>query len=375
MKKIILKTPDGASDQYDTIQQALDGGNVLLVIPAGFYPVSRSIKVYSDTKIVADQHAVIFRIGGTAVDIDDCLLSNAHEFTDGDGDENIEIEGGTWNLNNAENRRGDNPYDGKSFGGLLFRFTRVRFLTIRDITLANAETFFVRMVRVSEFRILNVNFYNSYPHINQDGIHINGYCFNGVIRHLRSMSPYTPGDDVVALNADDGVDGNLTHRIELGPIENIDIEDVSGDCVWNFIRILSFEQPVRHVRIRGLHGGVMNNFINMDSWNFPKGRGVIEDVEISDVHAFKVPERQISPEINKAPLFLIESNVKNFVVRDFDRLPLDASCDAETLVIDNDTDNSIEMIPDVHGNSGLETRADGSIHLRKGGFKLFSINN
>ncbi len=374
MKKIVLQAPDGVSDQYDAIQRALDGGNVMVVLPAGVYPVSRNLKVYSDTKIVADDHAVIYRIGGTAVDIDDCLLSNAHEFTEGEGDENIEIEGGVWNLNNAENKRGDNPKDGKSFGGLLFRFTRVKYLTIRDLTLANAETYFVRMVRVSDFRVLNVNLYNSYPHINQDGIHINGYCFNGVIKHLRSLSPYTPGDDMVALNADDGDFTNHNHRIELGPIENIDVEDVSGDCVYNFVRILSIDQPVRHVRIKGLSGGVMNNFINMDSWRFPKGKGDIEDVELSDIKAFKVPRRQDSPAINDAPLFLIESKVKDFVIRDFERFPLDATCNAETLVIDNCTDNNIEMIPDVYGNSGLETRENGSVHLRKGGFRELRIN-
>ena len=374
MRKVVLTVPDGISDQYETIQRALDGGDVLLIIPAGIYPVSRNLKVYSDTKIVADEHAVIYRIGGTAIDIDDCLLSNAHEFTDGEGDENIEIEGGVWNLNNAENKRGENPEDGKSFGGLLFRFTRVKYLTIRDMTLSNAETYFIRMVRVSDFRVLNVNFYNSYPHINQDGVHLNGYCFNGVIKHLRSLSPYTPGDDMVALNADDGNFTNHNHRIELGPIENIDIEDVTGDCVYNFVRILSITQPIRHVRIKGLAGGAMNNFVNMDSWRFPKGKGIIEDVEFSGIKAFKVPSKQNSPAIGSFPLFIIQSQVKDFVIRDFERLPIDAFCNAPTLIIDNQTDNTIDMTPDAYGNSGLETHPSGAIVLAKGGFKCLKIN-
>jgi hypothetical protein len=374
MRKVVLTVPDGISDQYETIQRALDGGDVLLIIPAGIYPVSRNLKVYSDTKIVADEHAVIYRIGGTAIDIDDCLLSNAHEFTDGEGDENIEIEGGVWNLNNAENKRGENPEDGKSFGGLLFRFTRVKYLTIRDMTLSNAETYFIRMVRVSDFRVLNVNFYNSYPHINQDGVHLNGYCFNGVIKHLRSLSPYTPGDDMVALNADDGNFTNHNHRIELGPIENIDIEDVTGDCVYNFVRILSITQPIRHVRIKGLAGGAMNNFVNMDSWRFPKGKGIIEDVEFSGIKAFKVPSKQDSPAINARPLFMIQSQVKDFVIRDLERLPIDALCTAPTLIIDNQTDNTIDMTTDAYGNSGLETRPDGAVVLDKGGFKCLKIN-
>ena len=374
MKKIVLQVPDGVSDQTDTIQQALDGGDVMLVLPAGVYPVSRNLKVFSDTKIVADSHAVIYRNGGSAVNIDDCLLSNAHEFTDGEGDVNIEIEGGIWNLNNAENKRGENPQDGKSFGGLLFRFTHVKYLTIRDMTLANAETYFVRLVRVSDFRIFNIDFYNSYPHINQDGIHLNGYCFNGVIKHLRSISPYTPGDDMVALNADDGDFTNHNHHIELGPIENIDIEDVSGDCVYNFVRILSIEQPVRHIRIKGLEGGVMSNFVNMDSWRFPKGKGIVEDVEISGIRAFKVPEKQISPTINARPLFLIECQVKDFVIRDMERFPLDALCKAPTLVINNGADNAVELISDEYGNDALEKSENGMTLLNRGGFKLLKIN-
>ncbi len=126
MKKIVLPVPDGVTDQYEAIQKALDGGDVLLILPPGIFPVSHALTVYSNTKITADEHTVVYRVGGSTQGVDDCLLHNVHEWQDGDGDENIEIEGGVWNMNNAENRRGQDIYDGVSYGGLMFRFTRVK---------------------------------------------------------------------------------------------------------------------------------------------------------------------------------------------------------------------------------------------------------
>ena len=375
MKKIVLPVPNGVTDQTEAIQKALDGGDVLLVLPAGVFPVSHALTVYSNTKIMADEHTVVYRVGGSTQGVDDCLLHNAHEWKDGEGDENIEIEGGVWNMNNAENRRGQDIYDGVSYGGLLFRFTRVKYLSLRDMTLANADTYFVRLIRVSDFRIINIKFYNSFPHINQDGIHLNGYCFNGVIKKLRAISPYTPGDDMVALNADDGTVTNHNHAIELGPIENIDIEDLYAESAWNFVRILSIDQTVKHVRIKNLRGGVMNNFLNIDSWKFPRGKGAIEDVEFSGMKAFKVPMKQDSPAVNKAPLILIQLQVKDFVLHDFERIPIDALSEAPTLVLANEMDNQLQFEPRLNEPAQLDVNAEThAVRLEKGGFQLLKIN-
>ncbi|MBR3651823.1 MAG: hypothetical protein IKN52_16340, partial [Victivallales bacterium] len=202
-----------------------------------------------------------------------------------------------------------------------------------------------------------------------------GYCFNGVIKELRAISPYPPGNDMVALNADDGSVTNHNHAIELGPIENIDIEDLYAESAWNFVRILSIDQTVKHVRIKNLRGGVMNNFLNIDSWKFPRGKGAIEDVEISGMKAFKVPMKQDSPTVNKAPLILIQLQVKDFILHDFERIPIDALSEAPTLVLENGTDNQLQFEPRLNEPSQLAVhRETHAARLEKGGFQLLKIN-
>ena len=180
---------------------------------------------------------------------------------------------------------------------------------------------------------------------------------------------------MVALNADDGTVTNHNHAIELGPIENIEVEDLYAESAWNFVRILSIDQTVKHVRIKNLRGGVMNNFLNIDSWKFPRGKGAIEDVEFSDIKAFKVPMKQDSPAVNKAPLILIQLQVKEFVLHDFERIPIDALSAAPTLVIENGVDNQLNFEPRLNETSQLAINSEThAVRLEKGGFQLLKIN-
>ena len=119
----------------------------------------------------------------------------------------------------------------------------------------------------------------------------------------------------------------------------------------------------------------MNNFLNIDSWKFPRGKGAIEDVEFSDIKAFKVPMKQDSPAVNKAPLILIQLQVKDFVLHDFERIPIDALSNAPTLVLENGTDNRLQFEPRLNEPAQLAVNQEThAARLEKGGFQLLKIN-
>ena len=73
------------------------------------------------------------------------------------------------------------------------------------MTLRDPEAFFVRLGHVSNFTIEGITFEAPHVRPNHDGIHLGGYCEDGVIRHLRAYGPSVPNDDVLAFNADDCV--------------------------------------------------------------------------------------------------------------------------------------------------------------------------
>ena len=368
---IALDKPDGIQDQYEVIQNALNGGKVTLYLQEGVYHVSKTLKVYSQTTIRATDRTVIRRMDHTAADISDCLITN-EPVTD-NVSECIELDGGIWDMNNAANPRGTDK--DKSYWGLALRFYKVNGLTIRDLTVANAETYFIRLCRINHFRILNVRLFTSLPAANQDGVHMNGYCFNGVIRGLYAISPLTPNDDMIAFNAFDGL-GYQNDGIELGPIENIEVEDVYAENAYGFIRILSKEQEqsVRNIRIRNCRGGVRYLFLNANGFAEAKpGSGNIENVDISNIKVHKLPINTTTKDYSSYSILGLELHMENVVIRDFERVPLDINCDRPTFNLHPLCGDILEYDPDPLNLSGFCKDKRGQTILPDGGFRLLRI--
>ena len=320
MRKIKWNFPDGqAVDIRKELQEILNGGDVELYLPEGRYDLDRGLILYDNTRIFADPDALIRWRNGVASRWNDFLLSNADTEN---GNQNIEIQGGIWDANGAGNPRcAQDDYDG--YGGVGIAFKRVKNLTMENLILANADCFFVRLCRVESFRFVRIRFFNALPKMNQDGIHINGFCRNGVIRELEAISPFTPSDDMVALNADDGDGVAAMHGSEPGPIENIEMEGLYAQNAHAFIRMLSQDNPIRNIRISRLRGGARCNFINMNRWDFAQGKGNISNVRISDIEAHKMPWDLKTDKPLNVPLLDINLKVHDLEIRNLRRPKLD----------------------------------------------------
>lgn len=354
-------------DCHEIIQGALRGGDRTVKLPPGRFFVSKTLSVDSRTRIEAHEHTVIVLSAGSAKKQGDYLLTNADPIR---GNEEIEIEGGIWDGNGAQNPRGADMYEPGAFGGIAINFIKVKGLRLLHLTAANSDCFFIRLGEVEDFRIEDVKLFNTLPRINQDGVHIGGFCRNGVIVGLHAISPMTPGDDLVALNADDDVERHMNKGMRLGPIENIEVRDLSAESAYTFVRLLSQEQPIRNIRISELNGGVRNNGINMNRWRFPAGGGNIENVRIRDVRLHKMPWSLESAEIRPEPIFDLDLMARDFQIENFDRPPLDGGVgDSVRLRIGHDSE------VDFLGENEEATLIDDAefVRLPDGGFRHLKL--
>ena len=386
-RHIILSAPDPEADSFELLQNALNGGDLLLELPRGIFLVSQTLRIFSHTTIRATEHTVIRRMDNTAVHLHDCLIANDDEY--GSGNECIELDGGVWDGNNPANPRGKNALDAEnSYSGVALRFNRVRDLTIRDLTVARAESYFIRMCNITDFRILNIKFFSSCVRPNQDGVHLNGNCFHGRIKGLYGISPCTPGDDMIALNAHDGAVENdyfgkgeenvpsINYGIDLGPIEDIEIEDVSADSVYGFFRILTKDHPVRNIRAKNIRGGCRFLLLNANAFGDTlPGAGLIENVEFSDISVCKVPESSSSPKINAYPLWGLQLKMKNVVIRDYVRPALDMNCGTDSFTLHPAAGMITVFEPDPGNQQPLFTDEANIVHLKDGGFRCLKIDS
>ncbi len=380
MKQIEWSPPTGGDSETlrRSLQQALSGGEVELRLPPGRFVLSGGLKIHDRTRIEATPDTLVRLEDAAARNWDDFLLANADPER---GNREIEIVGGIWDANGAGNPRGDNGnFD--AHGGVGIAFKRVEKLRLADLTAANADSFFIRLCRVTDFKIERIELFNSRPRMNQDGVHLNGFCKDGVIREMRAISPFTPCDDMVALNADDGTGLPFMHGSELGPIENIEIEGLYAQNAHAFVRLLSQNQPIRHIRIRHLRGGARCNFLNINRWDFPPGKGNISDVVISDLEVHKMPWQLGSPAVGHFPLIDIALRVDDFEIRDLHRLKLDdgriptLALDAGIeldCVFESDGEAAGIIVDDAERKTARFTGKVRRFTLPDGGFRRFSL--
>ena len=378
---------NGFADDTSALQQALAGGNKTLLIPDGAYIISTAIRVFSNTRIVAAPNAVIRLAAGAGKKLEDWLICNANP---GKGNSNIEIEGGVWDANCRTNPRGDEHAPG-AFSGVAVNFTNVHDLTLKNMTVCNPDSFFIRLGDVDDFRVENIKLFNLFTRINQDGVHLGGGCRRGLIKKIHAISPFTPNDDMVALNADDDVTRHFNRGMRCGPIEDIVIEDLYADSAYTFIRMLSQDNPIKNIKASNLRGGVRVNLLNLNRWRFPRGKGAISNVTVRNVAIRKMPAHNTFPEsIETLALCDIGLKVENFVIENFVRLPSDCAR-APTFSIDNDCRNNLKLngITTSQFNQLRETMPAGSwkdikggiaaakidkISLAAGGFKYLGLN-
>ncbi|HOU15697.1 MAG TPA: glycosyl hydrolase family 28-related protein [Anaerolineae bacterium] len=318
---------DDSTDDASAIQAALDARRGLVTIPYGIYRIGRTLRVPAHTHLRVHPHARLVLADGVGVDQHTFLLTNQRPER---GDVDIRIEGGIWDGNNVHNPRG--PDAPTSYTGVLLNFANVRGLTLRALTLRDPESYYIRMCQVQDFTVEDIRLEAPHLRPNQDGVHLGGYCEDGVIRNIHGIGPGVPNDDLVALSADDA-----THRAQnlgklCGPLRRIRIEDLHATDCHTFVRLLSVHSPVEDIDIRNLHGGCHVAALNLDACRecrvplfdpddpqVADGVGMIARVRARGIHVHKVTPA------NRKPLVDLRTRVRDFVVEDFTR---DATRDA-----------------------------------------------
>lgn len=318
---------DDSTDDAPAIQAALDAGRGLVTIPYGVYRIGRTLRVPAHTHLRVHPHARLVLADGAGVDQHSFLLTNQHSEH---GDTDICIEGGIWDGNNVHNPRG--PDAPMSYTGVLLNFANVRGLTLRALTLRDPESYYIRMYQVQNFTVEDMRLEAPHLRPNQDGVHLGGYCEDGVIRAIRGIGPGVPNDDLVALSADDAL-----HRAQnlgklCGPLRRIRIADMHATDCHTFVRLLSVHSPVEDIDIRDLSGGCHVAALNLDACRecrvplfdpddpqVADGVGLMARVRARGIHVHKVTPA------NRKPLVDLRTRVRDFVVEDFTR---DATQDA-----------------------------------------------
>jgi polygalacturonase len=287
---------DGRTDDSGAIQSALDAGAGLVVVPAGTYLIGATLRISSNTRLILHPAAHMVLADGVGTDTDSFLLANARG---NGGDRNIWVEGGIWDGNNPGNRRG--PDVPGAYTGAPLDFRNVDGLVLRSLTIRDAECYYIRIGEARNFLVEDITFQAPNLRPNQDGVHLGGFCEDGVIRRLRADGPGCTNDDMVALNADDGMQRAQNLGLRCGPIRRIRIEDVRAESCHSFVRLLSVESPIEDITIDDVVGGARACAVNVDACRqcrvrlfegedeYPAGVGQIRRVTIRRMRVHKAP--------------------------------------------------------------------------------------
>ena len=271
---------DGIHDDTDAIQELIDNSNSILSLPdpEKFYLISKTLTIPSNFKLQLPRFAEIRLMKES-----DCImLTNKDE----GGSKNIELEGGIWNYNNLE--QSPNPWLGfmgyptkspknPNYNGFAIYFKNVRNLRISSLTVKDVITFAVTFDTVSYFTVNDVVFDFNYGNplaTNMDGIHLCGNCHFGHITNLQGACY----DDLVALNADEGSSGPITH---------ITIDGIYSEDCHSAVRLLSANQPVKNVHITNIYGTYFQYCIGVTRFYESRDKGDYEGITLDNIYASK----------------------------------------------------------------------------------------
>ncbi|MDD5706874.1 MAG: glycosyl hydrolase family 28 protein [Kiritimatiellae bacterium] len=357
---------DGVRDAAPALQELLDRRGEIR-IPGGHYRLGATLAVHSDTSIIAAPDACFQLADGVGKHCRNFMITNANP---GNGNANISLRGGRWDANNRANPRGADPkggyfsapldrleYDLMAYTGVAINFTNVRHLAVRDLTVHNPESFFVRIGEVDDFLVENITLSADAIRPNQDGVHVGGFSENGVIRGIRAAGAGVPNDDMVALNADDDIERQCNLGMRRGPIRNVVVEDIEAEDAYTFIRLFSVEHPIEDVAVRRMRGSCRVHGLNLNNWRFPKGVGHIrrvrfEDIALAKSHAFDYATAIVH----------ISLGVEDLEIRRLQRQPGTPAA-VKTLLLDNNRDLTMTVdgrSEEIRAETGY-TLSDGDI--------------
>lgn len=324
---------DGIADDYLAVQSALDSGAEEVIIPQGIYCISDTLKVRSNTRILADRTAKLVMKSDKRKKRGDFLLSNADVEN---GDRNIEIIGGIWDGNNTavQNRKPD-LFDENGYSGAVLNIVNVDGFALRDAVIANSVTFYVRMGKLHNFTIENIDFISDNFGENQDGLHFGGDVKHGTVKNIRALSFGQTNDDMIALNADDSIVRVENRDLTRDTIEDICFENIYCESCHTVIRMLSVTAAIKNIRFKNIYGGFRCYAVNADGARYcrtplfneddhPAGIGKIEDIYFENFVCRPtacLPENWKGTTSNIGTAICLESLAHNFNILGFKLLP------------------------------------------------------
>ncbi|MBR2732399.1 MAG: endopolygalacturonase [Clostridia bacterium] len=307
---------DGLHDDAAVLNRLIRSGQKKLFLPCGHYLLRGTLLLESGTEILADENACLQLAPGAQKGRRDFLAAN------GCAAEHIRIRGGVWDGNSAQNSRGADLFDPAATSGALFSFRGVKHLSLTDMKLKNPLCYYLRFCEAEDVLLENLVFESEDLHINQDGVHLAGFCRRFTIRNLRGVNG-SPGDDYIALNADDCLTRQESFDMINGLQSEILIENIHADECHCFVRLLSVASPIERVTIRNITGCCRGTAINMDAARHCRvplfrpgdeiaenGVGHLKNVRIENV---RVGRKQATDE----PFIAAETNAERLEIRDF----------------------------------------------------------
>ena len=264
------------------LQRLLDAGGDV-VFPSGSYEIDRPLVIRSGTTLTCEEGTTLTLAAGANCPI----LVNEHHASGTDGD--ITVSGGVWNGQNILQTRTAYLIPETFKYGQFIMLSGVTNLVVRDLKVVNPQGFSIQLTDVENFLVENIVFDCDEKTPNEDGVHVNGFARHGVIRNLSGQT----GDDLVALNADEGGFRSADNDISDITIDTLD----GGDNGYTAVRLLSRDAAVSNVTIRNVSGKFRYYIVSFTHWaqSYRPGMGHFDNIVIEDVTAASAQKSGGSP--------------------------------------------------------------------------------
>lgn len=273
---------DGIHDDTAALQSLLDNSTGTVILSDGEYLISDTLKIHDNTRLCLSHRAIV-RLADDA-----CCIMLANDKFGLDGrNKNIFIEGGTWDGNNANQRRGKVYPHKPFFRGIAMRFEGIEDLTVANVTFKDPEAYALQIMDADRFTVENITFDFNMLRKNMDGVHVQGPARNGYIRNIKGAT----NDDLVALNCDDYYENFNEATRSKGDIENITVDGLYADNGYTAVRLLSCGSKMRNINIKNVFGTYRYYGVSFTHHNIFPGEPVwFDGINIDGVYCSKHPQ-------------------------------------------------------------------------------------